>query len=81
MTHYSYELDEGYFASLKVLTQHLAAMSHGVHQWGIVTVPGICPSAEGRPRSYALIGYSNRCANVLYIYLLELRPRYLLLKV
>jgi hypothetical protein len=59
MTDYSYELDEGYFASLKMLTQHLAAMSHGVHQWGVVAVPGIFPSAEGRPRSYALIGYSN----------------------
>ena len=59
MTNYSYELDEGYFASLKRLTQHLAAMSHGNHQWGVVTVPGIFPSADGRPRSYALIGYSN----------------------
>jgi hypothetical protein len=59
MTHYSYELDEGYFASLKALARHLAAMSHDVHQWGVVTVPGIFPSAEGSPRSYALIGYSN----------------------
>jgi hypothetical protein len=59
MTHYSYELDEGYFASLKVLTRHLTAMSHDVHQWGVVTVPGIFPTPEGGPRSYALIGYSN----------------------
>ena len=59
MTRYSFELDEGYFASLKVLTQHLAAMSHEVHQWGIVPVPGVFPCTQGRPRSYALIGYSN----------------------
>jgi hypothetical protein len=45
--------------SVKVLSQHLAAMSHGLHQWGVVPVPGIFPSAEGSPRSYALIGYSN----------------------
>jgi hypothetical protein len=59
MTHYSYELDEGYFASLQALSWHLTAISHNVHQWGVIAVPGILTSAEGDPRSYALIGYSN----------------------
>ena len=47
MTHYNFELDQGYFVSLKVLTQHLTDMSHDIHKWGVIAVPGSLPSALG----------------------------------
>jgi hypothetical protein len=34
MSDYSYQINEGYFVSLRVLAQNLKAMSHDVHQWG-----------------------------------------------
>src|ERR1700737_2343860 len=55
----SYQIDEGYFVKLKTLTKHLTEMSHDVHQWGAIAVPGTYRRGSGNPESYALIGYSN----------------------
>ena len=56
---YSYELNSGYFASLATFELHLRHMSHGDHQWGVVSIPGIFQSSDQEPRSYVLVGYSN----------------------
>jgi hypothetical protein len=59
MGHFSYELKDGYFVLLETLNKHLSEMSNDVHQRAAVTIPGIFPCHEGRPRSFILIGYSN----------------------
>jgi hypothetical protein len=55
----SYELNGGHFILLETLRKELSYMSHDAHQWASMIVPGTFPDHEGRPQSFALIGYSN----------------------